>query len=354
MSLQLRSPTTWRALRVPFGLGLACAVAAAGCGSQQDPTAPLAEVHDPVLAAVANRWVKRADLGNIQRYGHAIGVVPNAAGRSVLYVIGGAQYGNQPSGPTGLATRKVHAYNTATNDWFARAPLPLDLYRSNGAGVIDGKIYVSGGRQSGDKRYVRGLFVYDPATNAWTRKAYMPTETWGGMTAVLNGQLYVLTCEGEQDCDQFWNQALYRYDPATDHWTFLSVTPVDLGFPMGGFIGGKLYATGGPEGALLAWDPATNQWQIRTGLPRRRWNGAGVTVGGKLYIVGGFEGERTGPGTLVRKTSVYQPSTDTWQEAALMPTARSDFAAGRVVVNGKARIQAVGGARPGNNVQYIP
>jgi hypothetical protein len=37
-----------------------------------------------------------------------------------------------------------------------------------------------------------------------------------------------------------------------------------------------------------------------------------------------------------------------------MPTARGDFTASRVVVDGTPRIEAVGGARPGNNVQYVP
>jgi N-acetylneuraminic acid mutarotase len=69
--------------------------------------------------------------------------------------------------------------------------------------VIGGKIYVSGGRVSGDKRCLQTLFVYDPATNRWTRKQDMPNVAWGGVTGVLNDQLYVLTCEVQEDCDEF-------------------------------------------------------------------------------------------------------------------------------------------------------
>ena len=37
------------------------------------------------------------------------------------------------------------AYNVATNTWTFRHRLPKPLAGSNGAGVINGKIYVSGG-----------------------------------------------------------------------------------------------------------------------------------------------------------------------------------------------------------------
>lgn len=334
--------------------GLLGAVALVGCDSSEPPAGPSAEPHETAAAAVGDRWIKRADLPNIVRYGHAAAVVSNSAGQPVLYVIGGAQDDNQASGPTRDATPKVHAYNAVTNDWFLRQRLPLDLYQSNGAGVIGGKIYVSGGRQSGDKRYVRALLVYDPARNSWTRKADMPTVTWGGMTAVWNNQLYVLTCTSEEDCGLANRQSLYRYNPATDTWTFLSFTPVELDFPRGGFIGGKLYATGGRFGTLLVYDPATNQWTSRAPLTRAPRRPAGLALGGKLYIVGGLEDSGGEFPTPSRRTSVYDPTSNTWTELAPMPTPRSDFAAARVVVNGRPRLQVVGGVRPGNNLQYVP
>jgi hypothetical protein len=37
-----------------------------------------------------------------------------------------------------------------------------------------------------------------------------------------------------------------------------------------------------------------------------------------------------------------------------MPTLRLGIAATRVVLNGKARIEVVGGPKPGNNLQYLP
>jgi hypothetical protein len=79
-------------------------------------------------------------------------------------------------------------------------------------------------------------------------------------------------------------------------------------------------------------------------------------LAGKLYIMGGYE---VAPRpdvtrTLVRKTTVYTPATNSWTQRALMPTARFSFTASRLVVNGQSRIAAVGGERPGNHVQYAP
>jgi N-acetylneuraminic acid mutarotase len=339
----------------PTAFALACLTLAA-CGETTTEPPPAAEPapSSAAPAVASNSWITRADMPT-ERWGLTSAVVRNAAGHSILYAIGGSSASfPQPSGPTTGALTKVQAYDATTNDWFIRAPLPLPLYKSNGTGVIDGKIYISGGRMSGDKNYVQALFVYDPTTNTWTRKRDMPTESWGGMTAVIDNQLYVLTCVSEEDCWEFSTPLLYRYDPATDQWTFLSVAPVGLGFPMGGVIGGKLYATGGVNGNLLVYDPATNGWTSKAPLPGGRFRGAGVALGGKLYIIGGYQRNADGTRRLVRKTSVYDPATNTWTNKALMPSARFDFTAGRVVVGGQPRIELVGGARPGNNVQYVP
>jgi N-acetylneuraminic acid mutarotase len=334
-------------------LASALLLAALGCRDEvRLPSEPTLTTH--ASAVLSDSWVTRANLPNIERWGLTSAVVPNSSGQSISYAIGGSATEILPSGTTTGTTAKVHAYNVATNAWVLKRSMPLDLYKTNGTGVIDGKIYVSGGRTAGDKRYQRALLVYDPVTNTWTRKRDMPTLTWGGVTGVIGRKLYVLTCEELEDCRRFNRLALYRYDPATDQWSYLSYTDVELGLPMGGVMGGKLYATGGPAGALVAYDPVTNQWSTKAPMPRPRTQGAAVALGGKLYIVGGYEGGAFETQRLVRKTSVYDPNTNLWTNLAPMPTARHDFAASRVVVNGKPRIEAVGGLRPGNNVQYIP
>ena len=148
--------------------------------------------------------------------------------------------------------------------------------------------------------------------------------------------------------------AFYRYDPATDLWETLPEPSNWHGWGMGGTIGGKLYVTGGSS-QLDVYDPVANSWSARAAMPLRRWMAAGATLGAKLYVIGGFQENTDGSiVSAVRTTSVYDPATNSWTNKAPMPSARSGIAASRVVVNGKARLEVVGGAAPGNNLAFIP
>jgi N-acetylneuraminic acid mutarotase len=314
--------------------------------SAESPTAA-----GPELAvATANRWIAKADMPSTERRGLTSAVVEDASGRSIFYAIGGAT-----NTATGASLSKVQAYNAATNTWTYKASLPVPLYWTNGAGVINGKIYVSGGlsRHNG---YEKGLYMYDPARNTWTRKRDMPNTSFRGVTGVINNKLYVVTGCDQENCDQFVPSALYRYDPVTDQWATLTAPPGFHGWAMGGVIGGKFYVTGQDENGaqLVAYDPATNQWTRRTPLNRPRWLGAGAAVGAKLYVIGGMTELDDGSNPIVRTVSVYDPATDSWTNKAPLPNPRLNLTASRVRVNGQARIELVGGPRPGNNLQYTP
>jgi N-acetylneuraminic acid mutarotase len=129
-----------------------------------------------------------------ERRGVATAVVPNAVGQSVLYAVGGQTV-------TGAPLSRVMAYNAATNSWTLRAPLPVPLMATNGTGVIGGKIYVSGGLRTPDKGYSDGLYVYDPVADTWATKRYMPTFGLNGVTAAIDGRLYVVTsCQDSDWC----------------------------------------------------------------------------------------------------------------------------------------------------------
>jgi N-acetylneuraminic acid mutarotase len=344
-------PPKNRALRA-----IAClSVALTGC-SDLATQPEVAQVSTPVgeSAAAASTWISRANLPGIERGGLTTAVVQNASNQSILYAMGGRVI------ETGGSLGKVQAYNAATNTWTVRASMPIAAYATNGAGVIDGKIYVSGGITR-DKVFRSELQVYDPATNTWTLKAAMPDGTWGGVTGVFGGKLYVLTSLQQEDSYiDFVPLSLFRYDPATDRWTELASSPPQIRRPMGGFIGGRLYVTGAtlpsPGGAPLfhAYDPATDQWTSKTPLPRARFGGIGVTLAAKLYVIGGNQVDPDGNVRRVRTTSVYDPATDEWSEAAPLPSDRGDASGSRIVRGGRARIAVVGGTRPGNNLELTP
>jgi N-acetylneuraminic acid mutarotase len=282
-------------------------------------------------------------MPSTERWSLAAAMVPNAAGQSIVYTIGGAT-------STGGSLSKVMAYNVATNTWSYKASMPVPLYWTNGAGVIGGKIYISGGL-SGNKEYRDVLFMYDPATNRWTQKQAMPNTTFRGVTAVLNNKLYVVTGCDQEDCAEFEPRALYRYDPVTDTWARLPPPPHTHNWAVGGVIGGKFYVTS--FGNLDVYDPVGNTWTTRASMPSPCWLGGGTALGAKLYVIGGFRRNSDGSITTnVRTVTVYDPGTNTWTTRAPLPTGRSDIPAVRVVVNGQGKIEMIGGRRPGNNLQY--
>jgi N-acetylneuraminic acid mutarotase len=324
-------------------------IAVAGCGpdtpNPTDPADP-GPASAPRLAVASNTWITRPDLLSNQQSGMTAATLTNALGQTVVYVIGGRN-------ATGGSYSKVFAYNAATSKWIKKTPLPIALYHTNGAAVVNGRIYVSGGINA-PRVYSDGLFVYDPATNSWTRKRSMPAPGYWGVSGAINGKLYVLTYCGGEDCFPVVREAFYRYDPATDRWSTLPLPAGYHGLGAGGVIGGKLYVAGGGSSKQLeVYDPATNAWTTKAPLGSERWLTAGTVVAGKLYVIGGLRRDPLGI-TVVPTTSVYDPATDTWTHKARLPSPMSDFAAGRVIVNGTARVDVFGGAPPGNHLELIP
>ncbi len=351
-----------------LGLGV---LALASCGSDET-TAPTKTptVTGPELAVAHNTWVTRRDIPHEVQW-PAIATVSNPAGQAVVYVIGGRGSGQSPNGYSvpDMSLDWVQAYNVATNTWSQKARLPTALYGTNGTGVVNGKIYISGGyyldedSQAADP--VGGLFQYDPATNIWTRKAYMPESGALGLTGVIKGKLYVVSTCFERVPEEFYYDEcgsveggrpgisnFFRYNPVTNRWARLpSPKGVYQAGHMGGVLYDKLYLTDGKT--IEVYDPVTNQWTMKVTGGQVRVDAAATVQGAMLYLTGGRQPGANG-WQPVRSTRVYHPITNTWTTAAPMTTARYGIAAIRVFLDGQPRIEVVGGSPPGNNLQYIP
>jgi N-acetylneuraminic acid mutarotase len=329
----------------------------AACSDPAEPTGgPQAPADAPDLAlAASNTWVSRKDMPGTVVSDFAIGSVTNAAGQSIVYVVGGRR-------SDGIRMGSNKAYNASTDTWSSKADLPTAIHATNGMGVIKGKLYISGGY--GDNHDGRNsLYVYDPATNQWTQKRDMPSTTYGGVSGVINDQLYVLSgCDDSEACIYGSPvKAFYKYDPTIDQWTSLPLPTERHLRGMAGVMGGKFYVVGGfdPDqagetGTLEAFDPVANQWTTKTPLAHPRRLAAGTAVSGKLYVIGGYGVKSDGTTGAIPTNSIYDPATDTWTNKQAMPSARVGTGAARVAVNGQVRVEVAGGPRPGNNVAYIP
>ncbi|OLE53306.1 MAG: hypothetical protein AUG51_13600 [Acidobacteria bacterium 13_1_20CM_3_53_8] len=261
------------------------------------------------------------------RQGFAVGVI-----NGKLYAVGGdSTIGPGYGGVTPNPLNTLEVYDPATNAWSTLAPMPTARFGLT-AGVINGKLYAVGGFNSG---YLRTLEAYDPATNTWSTLAPMPAARYEMAAEVIDGNLYVA---GGYDPAGNSN-TLQVYDPATNFWSTWSPMPLGRYRLAATVISGKLYAVAGSpfstnSSSLQAFDPSTNTWAVMADLSMGLDSLAAGAINGKLYTVGGTSS--TGPTNAV---NVYNPTTSAWSSVVAMPTARKLLAAG--VINGK--LYALGG-----------
>ena len=165
----------------------------------------------------------------------ALPPMPTARGGGVagvvggkLYVIGGAAAMPGASTPVirprqpqrSLGT--VEEFDPGTSQWRARSPMPTPCNHMGGE-VVDGKIYLIGGRLSG--AFIIGfpgninlVQAYDPAADSWVTKSPMPTARSGLNTATLNGIIYAAGGEVQDGNYLAAFRAFEAYDPASDTW----------------------------------------------------------------------------------------------------------------------------------------
>ena len=232
-----------------------------------------------------------------------------------IYVLGG-----YPSNRTSVAT--VQVYDPAANIWKLTTPLPVALNHTMAASV-NGRLYLIGGQTSaaGDGPFVNTIYEYDPAKASWTPRAPMPTQRSGGAAAVVDGKIYVAGGRPPHGRD------FAVYDPRTDAWRTQPDLPTQRNHLAAAAIGGKVYVAGGRFGAgfdsektdaVEVFDPETNAWAARARMPRPRGGVNGIAALGCLHVFGG-EGNDLDPIGVFPDHDVYDPGTDRWSRLDPIP-----------------------------------
>jgi N-acetylneuraminic acid mutarotase len=206
-----------------------------------------------------------------------------------IYCIGGATYfGN--STPSGLIDRLSvnEVYDVATDSWSTKASLPFNE-RSLHANVVDGKIFVTGARDTFRYDHVHILYMYDPVADLWTQKADMPKTPSSGnyiVSAVVDGKIifagdfYGSTRE----------QIVLIYDPKTDKWSEGKAGPTQVwcggaGVTTGIYAPKKFYALGISSNTV--YDLVGDSWSSAKAMPTKRASFGVAVVDDILYVVGG-------------------------------------------------------------------
>ena len=233
--------------------------------------------------------------------------------------------------------------------WARGAASPASLYEAQGATVGD-LLYVFGGFYNQKIEASARVFAYNPLDNTWTRLSDMPERLTHAGTAVDGEEVFVaggfLGDHPGESVDSVW-----IYNTSDDTWTKGPSLPAKRG---GGalvklgrtlhFFGGTLrlrgrYLEDSSDHWTLDLDDPT-AWDTAPPLPNPRNHTAGVALGGKVYAIGGqhLGDEENGN---QRSVHVFDPATQTWAEAAPLPTPLSHTSASTLVWEG--RIVVVGG-----------
>jgi len=210
-----------------------------------------------------------------------------AVHQNKIYVVGG-NVGYDLSTDLPILCSLNEVYDPLTDTWESKKPMPTNRSQLN-ANVVDGKIYLIGGRTGGQYSTVDLNEVYEPGTDSWSTKAPIPYPVVQYASAVVDGKIFVMGGQGEF-ADAKNLDLVQIYDPSTDTWSF--------GTPMPNVV-----------------------WQAAAGAT------TGVWAPKRIYLFGGLPAQSLF-GTNI--TQVYNPETEGWTSGASIPTSRFNFAVGVV------------------------
>ncbi len=235
---------------------------------------------------VTDQWRTRQQMSVI-RHTH---IVVGARGK--VYAIGGHQCTS--------STQSTEIYDPQLNAWTQGAPLPDHDHSGAAYGILaDGKLHVVGGRDHTTGTASRSHVVYDFDTNTWSTAPDLPVDrTWPASGVLPDGRLIVA---GGYDGSN--SSETYIFDPAANAWTQAASMPSALHAHSGAVIAGRFHTFGGYDSAYrkyhYIYDPASNTWSSGAAAPYAAYTIVTGQLRGGALLVGGWNGIDT-------STAVYE------------------------------------------------
>ena len=216
-----------------------------------------------------------------------------------------------PLGAAWQPINDVWQYDPAADSWKSLAPMPTRR-GSALASEAGGKIYVIGGATTveaskdsfftafGPAKVLTTNEVYDPATNKWESRTPMSVPRNHAYGGVVNGKIYVI---GGRTGHAFIlsatnTDAVEAYNPVTDSW---SAPRERMPYARSGgawgtdgkliYVAGGEITTNGLVGAyngVQAYDPAINSWMTLAPMMMPRHGLAGAVIGNEFHLVSGM------------------------------------------------------------------
>lgn len=240
-----------------------------------------------IFNPTTNEWTQGAPLP------YGIDHAPSVTYEGKIYLIGGFLRDK-------ITTDKVLIYDPITNEWTQGTPLPAPRAASV-AEVVNGTIYVISGLDI-DHHPVTTNDAYNIENDTWMTKAQMPTKNGPkhhAASTVVDGKIYVIGGRlfGNGVPNQI-NDALtnlddnWMYDPQKNNWTLFNSMPIGRSGFAAESSDGKVYVFGGqvargPMTNVESYDPITNEWAVEPKMKFARDGLTAVTFNDRIYVLGG-------------------------------------------------------------------
>lgn len=252
--------------------------------------------------ATQARWTRRATLPEARHH------IALAAANGRLWGVGGFSGGF----PNWRAQSSVFWYEPEADRWHQGPDLPRPRAEGVAAAVL-GKVYVIGGRvpafvgasHFNDHQDTAAVEVLDPASGRWRRLPDAPTARNSAASAVIDGRIYVVggrsaRKQADGALSQINVSTLEVFDPVRNTWTTRKPMPQARGGLAAAAHRGKLYVFGGeqwvPEQKVFAdswvYDPATDDWEALPPMPTARHGLGAAALNDRIHVFGG--GLKTG------------------------------------------------------------
>ncbi len=228
-------------------------------------------------------------------------------------------------------------YDPATNTWNTRAAM-LSGVSHGGTATVGRNVYIAGGYTGGpggSQTFATSqVQVYNVDTNTWSTIASLPQPRGGGAMAAVGNVLYFFGGADLSRTDRSEHWAFDITNPGAG-WVAKAAIPTARTHLGAVSLNGKVYAVGGqqnqdaaeaPQAALQVYDPATNTWSSLASMPfgRSHIASATIVVNNRIVTLGG----ETTFQNAVNNVSAYDPTTNTWTELTALPVSRASGVAG--------------------------
>ncbi|XP_030650566.1 kelch-like protein 35 [Nomascus leucogenys] len=215
------------------------------------------------------------------------------------------------------------AYHPESQRWTPLPSLPGYTRSEFAACALRNDVYVSGGHINS-----QDVWMFSSHLHTWIKVASLHKGRWRHKMAVVQGQLFAVGGFDGLRC----LHSVERYDPFSNTWAAAAPLPEAVSSAAVASCAGQLFVIGGARQGgvntdkVQCFDPKEDRWSLRSPAPFSQRCLEAISLEDTIYVLGG----------LMSKIFTYDPGTDVWGEAAVLPSPVESC--GVTVCDGKVHI----------------